>query len=167
VIGGAPRRALTLAALLLAPVWTAACARESGLRPLQRPAAGPADDGVAPATASSSTGCSTAELTQPGRQPFEGRASYYHDSLAGNRTASGQRYQIDKLTAAHRTLPFGTRLRLVRTDGAGSPTLCVTVNDRGPFAGRRVLDLSRRAAEALDMIRAGVVPIKAEVVGKP
>jgi len=94
---------------------------------------------------------------------LRGRASYYHDSLAGNSTASGEPYDPRKRTAASRTLPFGTRLRVTRVDN-GRSTL-VRVNDRGPFGRRaRILDLSRRAAEDLDMIRAGVVTIRAEVL---
>jgi rare lipoprotein A len=93
-----------------------------------------------------------------------GLASYYANSLAGNRTANGDRYDPRRLTAAHRTLPFGTLLRVTRTDAA-TPVVCVRVNDRGPFAGRRrVLDLSRRGAEALHMIGPGVVPVKVEVL---
>lgn len=94
---------------------------------------------------------------------IEGRASYYSDSLAGNRTANGERYDPRALTAASRELPFGTRLRVTRVDTGAS--VIVRVNDRGPFGRRtRVLDLSRAAAERLDMIRAGVVTVRAEVL---
>lgn len=109
-------------------------------------------------------GCSAKDMAAPARDVQEGYASYYANSLAGNRTASGDRYDPRQLTAAHRKLPFGTRLRVSRTDIA-SPVVCVTVNDRGPFAGRRrVIDLSRRSAEAIDMISAGVVPIRIEIL---
>lgn len=80
-------------------------------------------------------------------------ASYYADSLAGNATASGEPYVPSKLTAAHRTLPFGTKLRVVR-EGRGE--VIVTVNDRGPFIDGRVIDLSRAAAEKVDLITDGV-----------
>jgi rare lipoprotein A len=92
-----------------------------------------------------------------------GYASYYADSLSGNPTASGAPYDPALFSAAHRTLPFGTRLRVTRTDVASAP-VCVTVNDRGPFRGRRrIVDLSRRAAEALGMMGKGVVPVRVDV----
>lgn len=103
-------------------------------------------------------------MAAPARDVQEGFASYYANSLAGNRTANGERYDPRQLTAAHRKLPFGTRLRVTRTD-VSSPVVCVTVNDRGPYAGRRrVLDLSRRGAEAIDMIADGVVPVRIEIL---
>jgi len=83
-------------------------------------------------------------------------ASYYADSLAGNSTASGEPYDPKKLTAAHRTLPFGTRLRVTR-EGHGE--VLVTVNDRGPFIDGRIIDLSRAAAEKIDMITAGIADV--------
>lgn len=83
-------------------------------------------------------------------------ASYYSDSLAGNSTASGEPYDPNKMTAAHRTLDFGTRLRVTR-EGYGE--VIVTVNDRGPFVDGRIIDLSRAAAEKIDMITAGVVEV--------
>lgn len=84
------------------------------------------------------------------------KASYYSDSLAGNSTASGEPYDPAKMTAAHRTLDFGTRLRVTR-EGYGE--VIVTVNDRGPFVDGRVIDLSRAAAEKIDMITAGVADV--------
>ncbi|MFN3212095.1 MAG: septal ring lytic transglycosylase RlpA family protein [Henriciella sp.] len=83
-------------------------------------------------------------------------ASYYADSLAGNPTASGEPYVPSKLTAAHRTLPFGTKVRVVR-EGRGEVT--VTVNDRGPFIDGRIIDLSRAAAEKVDLITDGVAQV--------
>ena len=92
-----------------------------------------------------------------------GSASYYGDGFAGRPTASGAAYEPGGFTAAHRTLPFGTVLRVTRTDG--EKTVYVTVTDRGPYGPRgRILDLSRAAAERLGMLRAGVVSIKLEVV---
>ena len=103
-------------------------------------------------------------LASCGGAAREGRASYYADSLAGNRTASGERYDPAALTAASPDLPFGTRVRVTRLDTGAS--VVVRVNDRGPFRDRsRILDLSRAAAERLDMIRAGVVRVRAEILG--
>ncbi|AKF06802.1 septal ring lytic transglycosylase RlpA family protein [Sandaracinus amylolyticus] len=94
---------------------------------------------------------------------MEGAASYYHDSLAGRSTASGEPYDPTEYTAANRTLPFGTVLRIVRIDTGRS--VIVRVNDRGPFGRRRrLLDLSRAAAEELGMIERGVVRVRAEVL---
>lgn len=97
-----------------------------------------------------------------------GRVSYYSDRLAGRSTASGEPYRIEEFTAASRELPFGTLVRVVRLSRAGDEELgsvVVRVNDRGPFGDHsRILDLSRAAAEALDMVRAGVVPVRAEIL---
>lgn len=95
-----------------------------------------------------------------------GEATYYANSLAGNKTASGQVYDPRALTAAHKQLAFGTRVRVTRTDT--SQTVIVTINDRGPFAGpNRIIDLSYAAAQKLDMLRSGVVPVRLEVVESP
>lgn len=110
-----------------------------------------------------STGCSDEELKRQARRVLSGYASFYADSLSGNPTASGAPYDPALFSAAHRTLPFGTRLRVTRTD-ASAPPVCVTVNDRGPFHGRRrIVDLSRRAAEAIGMVGEGVVPVHVDV----
>lgn len=98
----------------------------------------------------------------------EGRASYYSDRLAGRSTASGEPYDPRELTAASRDLPFGTRVRVHRLDAEGRSiaSVVVRVNDRGPFRDHsRILDLSRAAAERLEMIQAGVVSIRAEILG--
>ncbi len=100
---------------------------------------------------------------RPALETTRGRVSYYADSLAGRSTASGEPYDPRLLTAASRTLPFGTLVRVVREDTGAS--VIVRVNDRGPFGSRaRILDLSRAAAEAIGMIRAGVVSVRAEVI---
>lgn len=94
---------------------------------------------------------------------LEGKASYYHDSLAGNHTANGERYDPERLTAASRDLPFGSVVRVIRKDTGAS--VLVRINDRGPFGQRqRILDLSRAAARELAMLRRGVADIRAEVL---
>ena len=96
----------------------------------------------------------------------EGQATWYSDSLAGRSTASGEPYDPQALTAAHRTLPFGTRVRVTRLDHDRSVE--VRINDRGPFGRRsRIIDLSRAAAEQLEMLRAGVVRVRLEVLETP
>ena len=95
-----------------------------------------------------------------------GNASYYTDRLTGRPTASGEPYSPRKLTAAHRKLPLGTRVRVHRLDGRRQRTgrsVDVKVNDRGPFRPDLIIDLSRVAATQLDMIRKGVVPVEIEV----
>ena len=89
-----------------------------------------------------------------------GRASYYGNELAGNRTASGERFDPKDFTAAHRTLPFGTRVRvtLART----GTRVVVRVNDRGPFHTDRVIDVSRAAADEIGLTRRGTAEVKLE-----
>lgn len=87
----------------------------------------------------------------------KGKASYYANSLAGNFTASGERYHPDSLTAAHRHLPFGTRVQV--TNPTNQQQVTVTINDRGPHHRGRIIDLSRAAAEQLGIIREGVAPV--------
>jgi rare lipoprotein A len=90
---------------------------------------------------------------------FSGMASYYGNE-SGSRTASGQRFNQNAMTAAHRSLPFGTKLRVTH----GGRSVVVTVNDRGPFVRGRVLDLSTGAARAVGLTGAGVGRVTAEVV---
>src|SRR3546814_11685826 len=84
-------------------------------------------------------------------------ASYYGDELAGNRTASGERFDPDELTAAHRTLAFGSRVRV--TNLANGKSVIVRINDRGPFSRGRVIDVSDAAAREIDMRRSGVARV--------
>ncbi len=94
----------------------------------------------------------------------EGRASYYSDAFARRRTASGERYDPERMTAAHQTLPLGTWIRVTRVDDGRSVE--VRVNDRCGCGGGRIVDLSRHAARRLDMLHAGVVPVRVEVLRK-
>jgi rare lipoprotein A len=94
-----------------------------------------------------------------GGRSFSGMASYYGNE-SGSRTASGQRFNQSAMTCAHRSLPFGTKLRVTH----GSRSVVVTVNDRGPFVHGRVLDLSTGAARAIGLTSAGVGRVTAEVV---
>lgn len=95
-----------------------------------------------------------------GTRTFSGLASYYDKNYAG-KTAAGERYDGAKFTAAHRTLPFGTRV--VVTDKRTKRSVTVTVNDRGPFIKGRVIDLSYAAATALHMQNRGVIAVSATV----
>jgi rare lipoprotein A len=89
-----------------------------------------------------------------------GKASYYGDRHHGRKTASGERFDQHALTAAHRSLPFGTRVRV--TNLSNERSVVVRINDRGPFVRGRIIDVSRAAAERLGMLRAGVVPVRVE-----
>ncbi|HEU0135382.1 MAG TPA: septal ring lytic transglycosylase RlpA family protein [Allosphingosinicella sp.] len=92
----------------------------------------------------------------------QGTASYYGRELAGNRTASGERFNPNDLTAAHRTLPLGTKLRV--TNVANGRSVIVRVNDRGPFVGKRLIDVSLGAAREIEMIRSGTAQVRLELV---
>ncbi len=91
-----------------------------------------------------------------------GQASYYGNEFHGRKTANGERFDQAKLTAAHRTLPFGTRLKVTNTQTGKS--VQVRVNDRGPFVKGRVIDLSSSAFKTIASINAGVVPVRIQVV---
>jgi rare lipoprotein A len=113
----------------------------------------------------------TAEVTMSNKvvaveQAFDsigqGEASYYGRELQGNRTASGQRFDAEGFTAAHRTLPLGTRLRV--TNLANGRSVIVTVNDRGPFVHSRLIDVSLGAAREINMVRSGRAQVKLEVL---
>ena len=94
-----------------------------------------------------------------GGHSFSGMASFYGNE-SGSKTASGQRFNQNAMTCAHRSLPFGTKLRVTH----GGQSVVVTVNDRGPFVRGRVLDLSTAAARAVGLTSAGVGRVTAEVI---
>ena len=128
-------------------------ARDAQVLPTSEPSVLTADDAA----------LSTQFQATPALSSLDGEASYYSDRLAGHKTASGERYRPSALTAAHRSLPLGTVLRVTRSDGAR--TVYVRINDRGPYgSNRRILDLSRAAFERLGSLRAGVLEVRAEVV---
>lgn len=116
-------------------------------------------------------GCGGGGATAPSGRPAaaaasqseQGKASYYADKFEGRPTASGEPYRKGEMTAAHRTLAFGTLLEVKRADGR---SVVVRVNDRGPHVRGRIVDLSRRAAEELGIVREGVVDVEIRVVGK-
>jgi len=87
-----------------------------------------------------------------------GKASYYSDGLAGNKTANGEKYKPTEYTAAHKKLPFGTKVTVTNTINGKSVT--VRVNDRGPYVAGRIIDVSKIAAKELGMMNAGVVKVK-------
>jgi len=104
----------------------------------------------------SSCGSAKSTFTQ------SGQGSYYADKFAGRPTASGTPYRPGKLTAAHNTLPFGTRIRVTNTRTGRS--VKVVVNDRGPHTKGRIVDVSKRAARKLGLVDAGVAPVTLKVI---
>jgi rare lipoprotein A len=150
-----------IAMLLVSTAWaSSACARESGdaRSPMVLSAPGPAL--TQPPAHEPTRAPGTADTRGFSR---DGEASYYSDRLAGHRTASGARYDPRAFSGAHRSLPFGCHVRVTRADSGRS--VVVVINDRGPFGDeRRIIDLSRAAAEQIDMIREGVVPVHLDVV---
>jgi rare lipoprotein A len=100
----------------------------------------------------------------PAMLPQTGQASWYGAAHHGKRTASGSTYDQTKLTAAHRTLPFGTRVMV--TNLSNGKSVEVEITDRGPYAGNRIIDLSRAAAQAIGMIESGTANVRLEAAGQ-
>ena len=123
---------------------------------------------VATLAVATALGCATVSRGlrrgEPGATQ-QGLASWYSPHLAGHRTASGERYDPHAMTAAHRHIPFGTWVAVSREGGRG-PAVVVRINDRGPFGAGRIIDLSEAAARHLDMLGAGVVRVRIEVLGR-
>ncbi|MCH8569292.1 MAG: septal ring lytic transglycosylase RlpA family protein [Balneolales bacterium] len=108
-------------------------------------------------------GCRSKRELPRSAQLFErGEASWYGPGFHGNQTANGERYNQNHMTAAHRTLPFGTVVR-VRNMNNGK-WVDVRINDRGPYARGRIIDLSRAAAQRIDMIQSGVAPVEVYIL---
>ncbi len=96
-----------------------------------------------------------------------GMASYYGSRFAGETTANGETFDPNDMTAAHPSLPFDTVVRVIRIGGERRRSVTVRINDRGPFADDRIIDLSRAAAEEIGMIDEGVVEVRVEVLELP
>jgi len=109
-------------------------------------------------------GCATGQRgageIDPNGYSAEGKASYYGARHHGKRTASGERFDQNALTAAHRSLPFGSRVRV--TNLRNDKSVVVRINDRGPYARGRLIDLSFEAAQQIEMIRSGIVPVRVQ-----
>jgi len=104
-------------------------------------------------------------MTKATRPAEVGLASYYADKYHGRTTASGETFDMNALTAAHRTLPFGTLVKVTQLENNRS--VIVRINDRGPFIDGRVIDLSRAAATELQFTRAGLAKVKVEIIPPP
>jgi len=103
-----------------------------------------------------------AEINSRGTYVEEGLASWYGKKFHGKKTASGERFDMQALTAAHRSLAFGTRVKVTNLDNGKSVE--VRINDRGPWKQERIIDLSWAAARKIGMIEKGVVRVRIEVV---
>jgi rare lipoprotein A len=97
-------------------------------------------------------------LSSCGYSTRKGLASYYADSYEGKTTANGEIYRQGKITAAHKTLPFGTKVEV--TNLSNNKTVVVRINDRGPYIRGRIIDLTKAAAKEIDMVGAGVAKVK-------
>ena len=119
---------------------------------------------IAPFPASASFFSSKAKNTNPGQRQFvqTGTASWYGNAFKGHKTASGERYDPEDLTAAHRSLPFGTMVRVTNLRNARN--VVVRITNRGPYVKGRIIDLSHAAASRLDMIHSGITHVRIEVV---
>ncbi len=103
--------------------------------------------------------CSGIKTSNSGKLVEErGKASYYAKKFQGRKTASGEKYNASKMTAAHRTIPFGTMVEV--TNLKNGKTVKVRINDRGPRVRGRIIDVSGAAAKKLDMVKDGVVQVK-------
>lgn len=117
------------------------------------------------------SGCASTRIGSHAHGPASGKiyqrgeAGYYAARFDGRTTASGETYNPHALTAAHRTLPMGSRVRVVNLDNDKHVT--VRINDRGPYVHGRVIDLSKAAAKRLKMQRQGVVPVTLQIVSEP
>lgn len=96
-------------------------------------------------------------------ETFEGRASWYGPNFHGKKTSNGESYNMWQMTAAHKTLPMNTIVRVTNKDNGKSTV--VRINDRGPFVNSRIIDLSKKAASQIDMLGCGTAPVKLEVLG--
>ena len=112
------------------------------------------------------SGCAAVKpYESPRKKPsatYTGLASYYANKFHGRKTASGEVFDKNKYTAAHKTLPFGTELRVINLEN--NKSVDVRVNDRGPFVKGRIIDLSPAAAGKIDLMQAGVVAVRIEVL---
>ena len=96
------------------------------------------------------------------KQTEQGIASFYADSLHGRKTANGEIFDQNKLTAAHKTLPFNTNVKVTNLNN--NQSVIVRINDRGPFIKGRIIDLSKKAANEIHLTTKGIAPVKIEVI---
>jgi rare lipoprotein A len=150
-----------LVAILLAAVFLVGCA---GRQPAaNRQPAPPVQPGPEPPTETAKSDASPVIPTPRTGVPFEeGKASWYGAPFHGRQASNGEIYDMNKLTAAHRTLPFNTMVRVTNLNNGKSTTVRIT--DRGPFVDNRIIDLSYAAAREIESVGPGVVPVRLEIL---
>lgn len=110
-------------------------------------------------------GCASVQSADSAKRAVNlerGQASFYADRYQSRKTASGERYDHGKRTAAHKTLPFGTRVKVTNTKN--NKTVVVKINDRGPFVTGRIIDLSKSAFSRIGNTASGILPVTLEVI---
>ena len=127
----------------------------------QAPAPAPAP-AISPITVPAAAAAAPAPASASGEHKMEGVAAYYSNRFNGRKTADGQRFNNGAMTAAHNTLPFGTRVKITNTKNNRS--VVVRITDRGPTTPGRIFDLTRAAASKLGYVRSGHAEVKAEIV---
>ncbi|MEP6677720.1 MAG: septal ring lytic transglycosylase RlpA family protein [Betaproteobacteria bacterium] len=150
------------AAIAQTPATPASPAAQPPAAATPAPATAPAASAPAPAAASTPAPPPAPASARSGDN-MEGLAAVYSTKLSGRRTASGQAFSQAKLTAAHPSLPFGSKVKVTNTKN--NKSVEVTVNDRGPAHAGRVIDLSSAAAAKIGIGKKGMAPVKLEVVG--
>ena len=156
---------LGAAALLMAPLVTTAPAMAASSSSLSTPAADAAIRDVAPSPSWEDRFLRQMPASPKGLLQLAaatGQASWYGPGFYGNRTASGEVLRPGTYTAAHRSLPFGTRVRVTNLNNGRSAV--VRINDRGPFSGGRIIDLAHGAASDLGVTASGVATVRLEVL---
>lgn len=156
-----------MSARTLVTVSAALMSLALGLQAHAQQAAAPAKAEPAPAAAAPAATPAPAPVAAAPAAPagaMEGLAAYYSNRLNGRKTASGEVFDQGKLTAAHQTLAYGTKVKVTNTKNNRS--VVVRINDRGPTQAGRVIDLSQAAASKLGMMKSGLVPVKLEVVAE-
>jgi len=154
------QRALTLSVMAIA-ILLSACSHHA----YSPPPPAPPPSATQPSPARPSGAPPHGQPAVPGEYVEEGVASWYGDPFNGHRTSNGEIYDMYQFTAAHRTLPFGAVLRV--TNLSNGKQTEVRVNDRGPFVGNRIIDLSLSAARAIDMVGPGTAQVRIEMLGGP
>ena len=156
------RRFLPLVGFASFALFSVGCGakRRVAAAPPAQPA--PAPSSIAPPPASPKH-AKTPPTPAPAGYTEEGKASWYGKPFDGRRASNGEIYDMYKLTAAHRTLPFETMVRVTNLSNGKSTTVRIT--DRGPFVDNRIIDLSLAAAREIDSVGPGVVPVRLEVLG--
>ena len=148
----------SLAVVAATALFCAHALAQSTVAPPTVPSAQPAA-AAAPGPAASSAPAAPAAGTE------QGKLAWYGSKFAGRKTASGQRYDPNALTMAHKTLPFGTKVKV--TNLANQRSVVLRVNDRGPTQADRIGDVSHAAAKRLGMVRAGVIDAEVTVIAAP